>query len=131
MTEARPPRNTPEPQVVPPVEDGGASTGATPPVADNTQAAALDAILAALQDARANAGDSARQDAVVNALSTLKVKDYPELAENPAFTKFLEDYHKAQVKSGRLPPGSVINKGTLAENMIPWTLNDLKTPPPG
>lgn len=105
------------------------TTGDTPPAGD--PADVIDALMLALRDAKANKADTARQDAVVTALAQLKQKDYPDLADNPAFQQFMDDYQRNQRKSGRLRPGQVINPGTIAENTVPWSFSDLKGPPPG
>lgn len=62
-------------------------------------------------------------------LSRLSVKDYPELAENPVLVKFIEDVQAVKMKDPTIPPGTIMNKGTLAENKKPWTVQDLKSPP--
>lgn len=69
-------------------------------------------------------------ESIVSLVATLDPKDYPELADNPVLTKFVEDVQAAKMKDPSIPPGTILNKGTLAENKKPWTVQDLKSPPP-
>lgn len=131
-----PPVRLPDPPQEPKVEGVTVLLSESPPLPEPTESlpedddvlAGLGALIA---EARRDKADKSRQDAVVDALSRLTVKDFPQIAEHPVIAKFLEGYHQAQAVTYGRRPGEVINKGTLAENAIPWTLRDLKSPPPG
>lgn len=124
----------PAPESPRPIEGASVQATPTPPLPDPAEAIpAEDDILAGLgaliAEARKDRADTSRQQAVVDALAGLQVKDFPQIAEHPAIAKFLEGYHAAQSATHGRRPGEVINKGTIAENAIPWTLRDLKSPP--
>lgn len=59
-------------------------------------------------------------------LSRLSVKDYPELADHPVVAQFLETVATSKARNSDDPPGTVYNKGTLAEHKKPWQWRDLK-----
>ncbi len=55
-----------------------------------------------------------------DALSNLKLVDFPDLAESPVVQAFLKT-----MGTGDLQPGEVRNKGTLAEREHEWSLTDI------
>jgi len=109
---------------------------AVPPPAESPVAPAatvatdedLDSLMGLIADLKTNQHDSAKVSQVVDALAQIPFHKAVEVAESPAFQKLLENAQR--VKSGSRRPGAVINKGTLAENMVPWHFTDLKSPPP-
>ena len=97
---------------------------------DERDAAILD-LMAKLQEVQRDRGNVVRVNAVVDALGKLSIRDYPELVDHPAIMRFIEDFGKVQTDGRPKRPGEVINKGTIAENVVPWSYADLKGPPLG
>ncbi len=81
------------------------------------------AFLAMSQD---KAGQQQAIVRVTEVLSKLSAKDYPALMDNPEVQRFIDGMVKQKAESSEDPPGTVYNRGTLAEHKKPWTWRDIK-----
>jgi hypothetical protein len=59
-------------------------------------------------------------------LPKLSVKEFPKLADEPVIQEFVERLAREKAASSDDPPGTIYNRGTLAEFKKDWTIKDLE-----
>lgn len=103
-----------------------------PPVAATPQGdPEMESLMKLFAGLRDDNADEAKIDQVMNALAAVPLSKAPQIAEHPLMQRFLTKAREHAEKSGQLRAGMIMNKGTIAENYVPWSLADLKSPPPG
>lgn len=76
------------------------------------------------------AGEKGQQEKAITQLADmlgkLSPKDYPALAANESIQAFIEKMAEQKASASDDPPGTIYNRGTLAEHKKPWSWRDLK-----
>mgnify|MGYP001562722324 CR=1 FL=1 len=62
---------------------------------------------------------------IADMLGKLSAADYPALLDHPEVQRFVDGLIKQKAESTDDPPGTIYNKGTLAEHKKPWQWRDL------
>lgn len=112
----------PTPDPIPPLEP----TPATPVATEFDMAS----FAKALGEIVNGGADDSKVETVMAALAAVPLDKAQAIVDHPLMQKFSQKAMDMQKAKGGLRPGEIVNKGTPAENYVPWTFTDLKSPPP-
>lgn len=100
----------------------------TPPPATEVDMASFAKMLGEIVNGNA---DESKIETVMAALANVPLDKAQAIVDHPLMQKFSQKALDLKKAKGGLRPGEVVNKGTTAENYVPWAFTDLKSPPPG